>query len=460
MATLSRNAPCACGSGKKVKHCCGARDKVVALAPGAAAHRMDERLVDRMVAFANERLGRDWLVEPMRAYFLLRPFEREDLQLFMPWVMNHWRVDGRPMREWFLAERADTLPEAEHDWLLSQAGAVLSVWEARQVYEGEGLMVKDLLRGEERFVHEVKGSRTVKFREALLGRVVDHEGLSVFCGVFPRTLPPREADLIVRAVRGELKVRGQWVPHEKLAAEGVDLGLIHLWMEAVLELDTTTVLPPRLVNMEGDPLLLTADHFSFSPHKRPEVLERLRKLEGAQLGDEGPPTDLFFLKPGGDVPKAFEAISDGIYVGRAVVEQSRLHLETNSVKRADLLRARVEEACEGLLKHRAREHTDPQVLLAAGDNEVDNEAEYAESEPAAPEMLQALREFKARHYTGWLDVPLPSLKGKTPREAVRTPAGRRRVELLLKELEHGEALLPEPERTDLTPLRGELGLTD
>ena len=72
------------------------------------------------------------------------------------------------------------------------------VWEARQVYEGEGLMVKDLLRGEERFVHEVKGSRTVKFREALLGRVVDHEGLSVFCGVFPRTLPPREADLVAR----------------------------------------------------------------------------------------------------------------------------------------------------------------------------------------------------------------------------------------------------------------------
>jgi hypothetical protein len=108
MAARSRNAPCACGSGKKVKHCCGSRASVVAQAPAAALHRMDERL-----------------------------------------------------------------------------------------------------RSEERFVHEVKGSRTVRFREALLARVVDHEGLSVFCGVYPRSLPPREADRVVRAVRGELKVRGR-----------------------------------------------------------------------------------------------------------------------------------------------------------------------------------------------------------------------------------------------------------
>jgi hypothetical protein len=455
MAKLPRNAPCACGSGKKVKHCCGARDSLVDLAPGAALHRMDERLARQMVAYGNERFGREWLLEPMEAYFLLRPFEQEDLQLFMPWVVNHWRVDGRPLREWFLAERGDGLTEAEHDWLLSQAGAVLSVWEARQVYEGEGMRGKDLLRGEERLVHEVKGSRTVKVREALLARVVDHDGLSVFCGVYPRTLPPRDADLVVRTVRGELKVRGQWAPHETLAAEGVDLALIHLWMDAVLELESLPALPPRLLNMDGDPLLFTTDHFSFPPHKRKQVLERLRRMKGAELQGEGLPAEIVFVREGG-LHQALQHISDGIDVGRAVVEQARLRLETNSVKRADTLRARVEAACEGLLTHRAREHADPQALLA----QPDKDAEALANEPPEPELLEALREFKARHYTGWLDMPLPILKGKTPRQAVRTPAGRRKVELLLKELEHGEALLPESERTDLTPLRGELGLTE
>jgi len=451
MARLPRNAPCACGSGKKVKHCCGAGESPVALAPGAALHRMDERLVERVVLYANERFGRQWLAAPMEAYFLLRPFEQEDMQLFMPWVVNHWRVEGRPMRQWYLAERGDSLPEAEHDWLLAQAGAVLSVWEAQRVYEGEGLVVRDLLRGEERFVHEVKGSRTVKFREGMLARVVDHEGLSVFCGVYPRTLPPRDADLVVRAVRGELQARGPWVPHQKLGAEGVDLGLIHLWTEAVLELESAPAVQPVLVNSDGEPLLLTADHFSFPAHRRGQVVQRLRRMEGAEVREEGPAaTELIFRRPG---PRGLLA---ELYVGSAVVEASRLRLETNSVERADALRASVEAACEGLLKHRVREHADPQTLLAA----VQEQSEAQAGELAGPELLEVLRDFKSRHYAGWMDVPLPLLKGKTPREAVRTAAGRRKVELLLKELEHGEAQLPERERTDLSPLRGELGLSE
>ncbi|HEX8704177.1 MAG TPA: SEC-C domain-containing protein [Myxococcaceae bacterium] len=459
MATLPRNAPCACGSGKKVKQCCGAHERVVALAPGAAIHRRDERLVKRMVTFATERFGREWLLEPMEAYFLLRQLEQDDLQLFMPWVTNHWRVQGRPVREWFLEECGDKLTEAEHDWLLAQAGTVLSVWEVLQVYEGEGVRVKDLLCGEERIVHEVKGSRTVTFREAMLARVVDHEGLSVFCGVYPRTLPPREADAVVRAVRGELRVRGGGlVPREKLAAEGADLGLIHLWTEAVLELEKEEDLPPLLVNLDGEPLLFTTDRFTFPPGERTRVLERLRGLEGAELFYAGPPVDIVFRKMRGKLSGVFHAGNEGFFVGRAVVEQGRLRLESNSVQRADALRARVEAACEGLLTHQEREHAEPQALLEEAETAA--QALGEELPDPEPELLEALRELKAQHYAGWVDAPLPVLKGKTPREAVRTPAGRRRVELLLKELEHCEALLPESERTDLTPLRGELGLKE
>jgi hypothetical protein len=412
---------------------------------------MDERLVGQMMELANRRFGREWLVEPMQAYFLLRPFEREDLQLFMPWVMNHWRVEGRPMREWFLEERGDRLTEAEHDWLLSQVGVLVSVWEVREVREGEGLGVKDLLTGEERFVHEVKGSRMVNVRDAMLGRVVDHEGLSVFCGVYPRTLPPREADEVVRVARRVLKVRGEWVPRQKLASEGVDLGLIHVWMEAVLELEQQP--PPKavLVNTDGHPLLLTTDHFSFPPQARKQVLTQLLRVEGAELNDEGVPAEVLFMRPG----NARHPSWDSTLVGRALVAPARLRLETNSVERANALRAQVEAACGKLLTHRAREHADPEALLAR-----EAEPESAGNEAPGPELIAALREFKQRHYAGWLDMPLPVLQGKSPREAVRTAAGRRKVDVLLKQLEHGEALLPEEERTDISPLRGELGLTE
>jgi hypothetical protein len=57
-----------------------------------------------------------------------------------------------------------------------------------------------------------------------------------------------------------------------------------------------------------------------------------------------------------------------------------------------------------------------------------------------------------------LDTGLPVLKGKSPRQAVRTKAGRHEVDVLLKEMENAEARLPVAERMDFSGLRSELGL--
>jgi hypothetical protein len=66
--------------------------------------------------------------------------------------------------------------------------------------------------------------------------------------------------------------------------------------------------------------------------------------------------------------------------------------------------------------------------------------------------------YKARHDADWIDQALPALRGKTPRDATRTPSGRARVELLLKEMELSEATLPAPERYDFSGIRSVLGL--
>jgi hypothetical protein len=455
MAVSRRNAPCLCGSGKKAKSCCGTRSNPSAPSPGASLHRMDERLVDDMLAFANRRFGRDWFTEPMLAYCEGPEFAREDLQLFMPWVIHHWRVEGQPLRDWFLAERGRRLTEAERAWLLAQALARVTVWEVREVRAGEGLLLKDLLGGETRFVHEVSGSQMVRSRDAMLGRVVDHGGLSLICGVYPRTLPPAEAAEVVQVTRKVLKAPDGWVPREKLASEGTDLGLIHLWKDMVRERDLRPEPTPVLRNTDNEEMLLTMDHFSFAPEHRERVLGGLLRVKGAELDVDGVPAEIVFLKKGNAIHKSWECT----VVGRARVEEAALRLETNSVQRADVLRARVEEACAGLLQHRAREHSDPQGLLVPRHGEREPE-DVRESEAQEPELLAALREFKARHYADWLDTPLPALGGKTPREAVRTAKGRRKIDVLLKEFEHHEARLPRQQQVDFSSLRDELGLTE
>jgi len=135
-----------------------------------------------------------------------------------------------------------------------------------------------------------------------------------------------------------------------------------------------------------------------------------------------------------------------------LLEESRLRLETNSVERADRLRARLEAGCGGLLRHRAREHGDP--LSSARPS-----PDAARPAPVVPPAaIDAVREFKARHYADWADVPLPALDGKTPRQAVRTKRGREQVDVLLRTMENAEQRSRDGATFDFAPLRRSLGL--
>ena len=142
-------------------------------------------------------------------------------------------------------------------------------------------------------------------------------------------------------------------------------------------------------------------------------------------------------------------------IGRAVVADGTLKLETNSVRRADTLRQRVENACGGRLRHRAREHADPtSPRVQAAHRGVPT------LPLESPEATELLRAYKERHYADWIDQPLPALRGQTPREAVRTKAGRERVDVLLKEMENHESRLAEGARFDFGRLRAELSLEE
>jgi hypothetical protein len=455
MHTPGRNEPCPCGSGQKYKRCCagrGAAANRLTVPPGAHLHELDERLVKAMVRYANARFGRGWRSEAAEAFFEDPDFvlDGPDMMLFIPWAVHHWEVEGRPVREWFLEERGAKLSEAERAWLVAQRSAVLTFWEMLEVRPGVGVRVRDLLGGGEHFVHEVLGSQLLRPRDAVLGRMVEHEGLAVFCGMHPHPLPPREADEVVRIARKALRVRGdRSIPREWLAQEETTLGLVHVWEDALDWLDMAAEQVPELRNTDGEPLVLVEDHYALVPGARPRVLEALARLEGAEVEEDEEGVHCTFLKEGNAMHRDWE----NTVIGRAHVGAEALRLETNSVARAEALRRRVEAACEGLITHQKRDEAGPEELLE------EREGQPAPRlEPPSPEMMAVLRELKERHYATWPDTKLPALKGKSPREAVRTRAGRHRVDVLLKEMENTEAVLPVEERMDFSGLRRELGL--
>ncbi|MYN67405.1 MAG: DUF2384 domain-containing protein [Acidobacteria bacterium] len=441
---VARNAPCPCGSGRKYKKCCLPDDEAqhADRQRAPAIHESDERLVARLTRFAMREFGAAWASfrEDFRSL-------REAVPLAAPWSVYNFEVDGRTAVEAYLERHGHRCTADERAWLNAQRAAWLSVWEVVAVDPGKTVKLRDLLSDVQRTVQEKRGSRTLVPRDTILARVVDHEGISLLCGMHPRPLSPVGAAEVVRYTGRRLQRRGT-VPIDRLRDPAVGSYLIRHWEDAVDVADAQRAAPPQFCNQDGDPLLPTTDHFDVTPGAAAAVEARVAALDGAERGETiEDRTEYAFLRPHDPPhPDGEQAV-----IGHVRVEPTVLRLETNSVTRADALRARIETACGTRIRHRAREHTDPQALLK------DREERPPPPAPGSPEA-RAVAEFKRRHYARWLDQPLPALQGRTPRDAARTAAGRAELELVFKQMEHMENHAPGDAPFDFSPLRRELRL--
>jgi hypothetical protein len=203
-----------------------------------------------------------------------------------------------------------------------------------------------------------------------------------------------------------------------------------------------------LRTMSGDPLLVTVDRFFCAPGAEREIEARLAAIEDVVLpwsGDDEP--SYVFLAPAGE-----GGGSERTVLGRAWLARGTLHVETLSRERAAALRRTVEGACGELIRHQTREHADP--LSRSPRKRVRSGPKVA----PPPGAEQLVLDLKTRHYADWADHPLPALGGQTPRAAMQTAKGRAAVDVLLKDMEHGEQASPRASRFDFGILRRELGL--
>jgi hypothetical protein len=96
------------------------------------------------------------------------------------------------------------------------------------------------------------------------------------------------------------------------------------------------------------------------------------------------------------------------------------------------------------VQHLTREITDPAGHLArAGGGDTGRTPQSASAGTSdlllPPEVIaQAIEQALHRHYANWVDETIPALGGRTPRQAITTPAGLERVKGLLREYEEGE----------------------
>jgi hypothetical protein len=132
-----------------------------------------------------------------------------------------------------------------------------------------------------------------------------------------------------------------------------------------------------------------------------------------------------------------EEKSDGtaILLGSVAIKNGKLYLECHSRERLEKGKALITGRLSGSIEHRTDVLQDPLQAL----KHYDDAPKHTKRSGIPKEIEQELCDrFMREHYDKWVNERLPALKGKTPVEAVKTPAGRKKVADLLKFIENTE----------------------
>lgn len=434
-----RNAPCPCGSGKRYRLCHG-KANARPLSAAQRFHATSDALRMRLLDWADELIGEEW-GNPLEIYAPDDPNLPFDatIKLFIG------RLGDQPMAEYAMDKGGFEVNAIEREIMRADLDAWLSIWEVVDVTPSKGMTLVDQLTGIERTVEERTASMTLRRRDSILARMATYQDIHLLAGVHPMALPPIEAGLIVAQMRKRLR-RKTAVPVERVREYKHATYLIDRWDDTAAEYRERRSRSPEFVNTDGEPMLLTEDHFAVKPGNLVRVLDELADLpevdvEGAGERDR----EIIFLS--GDRTAMHATV-------HAVLRPtpSGVVLETNSLARADRFRRMLEEVVGTLARHTLRVHPSH---IGGGDAGPVGGGMPPESDVP----LEMLRAFMDQYYRDWLDQPVPALDNQKPREAAKSKAGRAMLEILLKSFEHQEGgMMPEGAGPDIAAIRRELGM--
>lgn len=306
--TVSRNALCPCGSGKKYKHCCGKKEAV------SISSLIDRELIEcmnDMRQFVLQRYERE--AEELLDQFPLDEMP-EELELGVQimavnWMLFCWPVDEtgqtifsayRKSRHW---ERWRPSVQAHIErW----EGAVPSLGEFIGYEDDNRPVVRDLLTGEEKIVHLLTSDQwpsVIETGDVVFGFLVPYQDVfTCFTAVFP--LPASGKDRLLRAIQQEGEWSGQpsalWM-RDRFVAVLSDVLLEWLWQFAkqfkwddpkqaavIRELDENEPeAPAALLNQAFAIWAIYCGKTSRLPYSVPVYAAALRYVAGHLMKAEG-----------------------------------------------------------------------------------------------------------------------------------------------------------------------------
>jgi SEC-C motif/Antitoxin Xre/MbcA/ParS C-terminal toxin-binding domain len=423
MAGISRNAPCPCGSGKKYKRCCSRKDadaertqRLKGQAAGIALDWLDNRYGEQM-----DNLVRHGFLGNLDDEALSHMSESL-LEMAIVNAREYALCEGKipvgdteaPALDLVLGPMGPLMDAVQRQHLKDLGEAPLSLYEVVSVQKGFGLGVRDLFDESLPTQQVVDKEASMAFDEGdVLGlRLVPGEPWEISGAVyeFPTDIVPD----IQAGFRKALEDSPEGFDRRQLQGDVI----VDTWLACLI------IPVPTLIGPDGTPILLTTDHYRV---KDKAALAAALAAQPDVDGDEQHGWARL-ENPEAEFPRPILSINPG-------KTEDRVEVFARTRKMADEGEAWFQEVAGASVELIGREITDPtspEALAAAADSKL----EPFDMSQLPENFWQSYAENNL--YKDWADVPIPSLDGKTPRDAIATEEGRRRVSDLLESYRRGE----------------------
>jgi len=363
---------------------------------------------------------------------------------FEDFLSRRWEPDGQNVIDVYLKRRGWSEKVLNRAYIEGLRDANVSLYEVSEVKPGVSMKLRDLLTGAELvIVREKSATRSLKQWDRIAVRVVpvrDHYLISG--GLLPFSW--EATDLLFEGLRDSLRLRkSQEVRLTAAQLHNFAPLLSSAWLFAELP---RVLVPksPQVTNTDGEDLLFHELRFPFAKGVlQSQVSSALGRV--IELEPSGTRSWNWLAPKSGRKQEQRQRKAPGLAVGSfsegatvlgtIELKGKALILQVNSKNRALRGEAFIRDATGDLLRPPLTKIQTVAQIMREGEDRMDGHREAADEVP--PEIAhQIILEHLDRHYHETLDQPVPALAGKTPRQAVRSPSGRKKVVEWLKYVEN------------------------
>ena len=419
-------SPCECGSRKKLGACCNITNPVVDI----NQYKLDQAEKDlrlKLADFSNRteiqsQIGEAFYIWKNDPELLTENLGNEDIDdltfaKFFDWFTYDYKlIDiGKRVIERFYEEEMHDLSDVEKSLIAEWSQNLYSFFEVEEVAPNEGCSIKDIFTGDVFQIKDSSASLQIAPHDIIGGRplkVGNNRYFSCVISVYPQAFKALIIDFFNLQFKDYKK---NFRRKSALKDYLKDLGfLIGHYIEEIVE-------HPQFFTPEGDELVFASAIYNVKNYEK--VIKKLKNIRSLEEIEGGTDDLRVFTWEGKRGKKRT--------VGTIEVENDKLKIDCYSINSLANAKKIIEKNLNELIEHRedSIKHLDPTR------EKQNNKITKITKLPSGVNSKRELDTILDGHYDGWIDKPLNSLQGKTPREALETRQGREMLNSILKELE-------------------------